>query len=118
MIGDDNLIYEIRGFNFQGEVSRNTSASNFNDIGIFVAFIGTFTNIRPSERQVRSFNWFLENSVQREVLIRNYTILSQEQLGMTESLANGIIEALNGTAEFYSCKFIKIFLRNCLLIFF
>lgn len=103
-MGDDDRIYEGRGFHFQGEVSRNTSVSSFNDVGIFVAFIGNFTDILPSAGQMKSFHWFLQNSVQREALAKDYKILSQDELIMTEPQPNGIIEALQEIDEFYSSE--------------
>lgn len=100
MIGDDGFVYEGRGFRFRGEVPRNVTTSDFGDVGIFVAFIGTFTENQPSARQISTFNSFLELSIRRDVLSQDYRILLQDQLNFNGSASRGLESFLEGQKEF------------------
>lgn len=106
LVGADGFVYEGRGFRFQGDLPENNLASSFEKIGIIVAFIGTFNDRQPNQRQIATFNDFLENSSRRDYLKSNYKILSQDQLIMTEPMAAGLHEALKTMERFTSCEFI------------
>lgn len=60
-IGGDGSILQGRGFQFQGQHSETTNGSSYNQIGIGVAFIGTFLESSPSEPQVEAFRDFICN---------------------------------------------------------
>lgn len=109
LVGDDGNVYEGRGFRFQGEESQNGSViSSFNDIGIHVAFIGTFINENdnPSFSQVMTFEAFLTDSVRRDFVVQNYTLLSQDQLLQTDPFAAGLLRALEDERKhFYASEF-------------
>jgi hypothetical protein len=144
MIGDDGFVYEGRGFRFQGEIANNNATSSFNDIGIFVAFIGTFSNRedpsqqglggragfavvcfltvpflfvvysfyfnqQPSEGQVTTLNRFLELSIKRDVLMRNYTLLLQDQLSLEYPQAEGLEQLLSERDDATSCEHFDFF---------
>jgi hypothetical protein len=119
LIGDDGFVYEGRGFRFQGEIASNDSTSSFDDIGIFVAFIGTFSNQQPSEGQVTTFNRFLELSTNRDVLMRNYTLLLQDQLSLEyplKAFAEGLRKLLDQRDDATLCERLDIFIELLLIL--
>lgn len=105
LIGDDGFVYEGRGYYFQGEIPSNKSLTNsFDDVGLIIAFIGTFTIVQPSLKQIGTFNAFLENSVRRDFLEEDYVLLLQDELVITElPSANGLAEVIKapGAQEKY-----------------
>lgn len=104
LVGDDGFMYEGRGYRFQGDLPENNLASSFEKIGIIVAFIGTFDDRQPSQRQIATFNEFLANSVQRDYLKKNYKIISQDQLVMLVPVAAGLLESLKLMNRFHPCE--------------
>ena len=78
LIGDDDNVYEGRGFDFQGEIVINGKENYFEESGIIVAFIGSFKNQQPSTKQVKTFDSFL-NRFEDKNITRDYTLLSQNQ---------------------------------------
>lgn len=110
MIGEDGNVYEGRGFELQGQASRNGSViSTFDDVGMYVAFVGTFNDNPPSLELVMTFQAFLDHSIRRDFIIQNYTLLLEDQLLQTEPFANGLFEALNDTAKFYQSENLNFF---------
>lgn len=104
LVGDDGYVYEGRGFEFQGEITKTSSASNFDDIGLFVAFIGTFADVEPTELQKSSLNDFLESSVRRDMIDENFIVLSQDQLTLSATPAQGLLEVTKSWNGFHSRK--------------
>lgn len=104
LIGDDGFIYEGRGYRYQGEITTTSSVSNYDDIGIFIAFIGTYDDAQLSNVQNNTLNEFLKYSVRRDMVAIDYIILAQDQLTLTESPAQGILTFSEARSDFYSCK--------------
>lgn len=124
MVGDDGIIYEGRGFRFQGEIPANEtdSATSFNEAGLIFAFIGTFnttdayseraiiqaksnsTNM-PSDLQIRMFNEFVSQSVRRGMIIRNFKILLQDQLVSSSNVSVGLLRAFENRAEYHKSNY-------------
>lgn len=115
------MVYEGRGFRYQGEIAsenfktpafndiyegrglryQEKIESSFDDIGIFIAFIGNFSTRPLSSRQVLCFSTFLDTSLRRDVLMRNFTLFLQDQLIGASSSANGILDFLLTRPEFH-----------------
>ena len=91
LIGDDDNVYEGRGFDFQGEIMINGKENYFEESGIIVAFIGSFKNQQPSTKQVKTFDSFL-NRFEDINITRDYTLLSQNQIihGHSEEFEKGL----------------------------
>lgn len=104
LIGDDGHVYEGRGFGHQGEVPQNNLTSSFDDIGLIIAFIGTFFDLQPSHGQLKTFGDFLDASVLDEVIEQNFPILLQDQLILAENPASGLHYALSSNPRLHSCK--------------
>lgn len=105
LIGDDGLVYEGRGFRFQGEIlSENSHISSFDDVGILIAFIGNFSIRTLSSQQVYALDTFLEYASRRDVLIDNFKLLLQDQLVETSVPADGLLDFLHSRQEFRECK--------------
>lgn len=105
LIGDDGNFYVARGFSTQGEIfSERPSTSAFNELGMFVAFIGNFTEQQPSNEMLESFDSFIDNLVSRELAVKDFTLLLQDQLALTKPDAVGLLNVLRSRQRFRSCK--------------
>lgn len=99
LIGGDGNTYEARGFTYKGEIPNSTTS--FDDVGIIVAFIGTFDKEKPSASQVTSFNRFLEVSLQQDLLKSDFVLLRDITLN---SSGSGLLEFLEEFEQFYNCN--------------
>lgn len=117
LIGDDEMVYEGRGFLYQGEIPSNGTLTNsFENVGLFIAFIGTFTTNSPSSGQILTFNNFIDNSVRRDFLEEEYVLLLQDELVTTEfPSANGIAEAMKEEDGYHKSIFLKVFKTTTIL---
>jgi len=106
LIGGDGIVYEGRGFLFQGESfsDGDEDSSSLNELGISVAFIGNFSIQEPSVVQLQTFQVFLEQSERQDWIDEDYLILLQDQLENKESTMNGLLEAMQSFERFHSRK--------------
>lgn len=95
LVGGDGNVYEGRGFYYQGEINRTDSINEIVNNGLVVAFIGNFTERQPSENQSRAFSTFLNNSVDRDMIQRNYNLSLDEN-----TMASGLNETLSENPHF------------------
>lgn len=102
LIGDDGSVYEGRGFKVQGKISHKNSVSSYDDVGIFVAFIGKFEDRQPSERMISTFKSFLAKTVNQDVLDKHFVLLMQDQLELINPLPKGLLEFLQTQNKFHS----------------
>lgn len=104
MIGDDGLVYVGRGWESCGEFSQKNAASAFDRLDfILVGFFGSFVEKPPSDRQIETFDKFIEQSRKRDLLV-NHTLLLQYQLTMTRPRAKGLRKAFECKRGFYPSK--------------
>jgi len=110
LIGSDGKAYEGRGFRFEGEHTSNPNGSNYNDLGIGIAFIGTFESKQPSSKQMKIFDTFIKTGMYQANIQDWYTIFLQDQLVKVEIPANGLLEALQHYWKLHT--FMKIIRRD------
>jgi hypothetical protein len=109
LIGGDGNVYEGRGFEFQGQHTANVNGSSYDEIGICIAFIGTYENQSPMEMQMNVFQRFVEFYVAEGILIHDYKIFFQDQLTKPAVVpADGLLNALTTLENFHSSA-----LRHC-----
>ncbi|XP_062128692.1 peptidoglycan-recognition protein LC isoform X6 [Drosophila sulfurigaster albostrigata] len=90
LIGGDGLVYEGRGWDTRGS---HTMGYNIDSIGI--TFMGTFTKISPTERQLVACQLLLEEGERLKKLVPDYRLYGHRQLSATESpgdILYGIIQ--------------------------
>ncbi|XP_023178745.2 peptidoglycan-recognition protein LC isoform X5 [Drosophila hydei] len=80
LIGGDGLVYEGRGWDYQG---AHTLGYNHGSIGI--SFIGTFIKIRPTDAQLHACQLLLAEGVRLKKLAPDYSLYGHRQLSATES---------------------------------
>lgn len=80
LIGGDNYVYEGRGWHKLG-----ACAKGFNDDSICIAFIGTFTNIAPTDQQLEIAQQLLRFGVRLNKLKVDYRLYGHRQMMATES---------------------------------
>lgn len=103
LIGGDGRVYEGRGYKFEGEHSMDVNASDYNDIGIGIGFIGNFTNYLGVQL-IETLEKFIKKSIDEEILSLNYLIFLQDKLVYKKSQAESLEIALNGIKNYYDGK--------------
>lgn len=104
LIGGDGSVFEGRGLKFEGEHTENVDGSNFNDIGICVAFIGTFNETKPLDKQIEGFHNFTVQYINDGLITEDYKIFFQDNLAKPKVPANALLEVVENFAEYYSSK--------------
>ena len=104
LIGGDGNIYEGRGFNFTGQHTQNLHATEYNSIGICVAFIGNYASIAPSANQINILSDFTRTFINREMIEENHIIISQDDLKYSTTRANSLNDAIEKLEKFRPCK--------------
>lgn len=106
LIGDDSNIYEGRGFERQGQHSSNEDATEYNSIGICVAFIGNYSSVELNETQINVFNEFLEYFLQKGIIVENYVLLSHDQLVYNENPADKLFDEIQNWSGFRKRRYL------------
>lgn len=104
LIGSDSKIYEGRGFEHQGQHTSNVDATEYNSIGIGIAFIGNYRNQKISESQENVLREFIEYFKKAGIIHENLTIILQDQLVKTQVPAKGLEESFATWKELRKCE--------------
>ncbi|XP_016840420.1 uncharacterized protein LOC100119638 isoform X5 [Nasonia vitripennis] len=80
MIGGDGLVYEGRGWDFEGAHTKG-----FNNRSLSIALIGTFTRMEPTKAQLYATQKLLEYGVENGKIRNDYRLLAHRQCMETES---------------------------------
>lgn len=110
LIGGDGTVFEGRGFYYEGEHTVKPHGSPYNDVGICVAFIGTFNENPPSAEQIESFHNFTEYFVHVGMIVEDHKIFIQDQLAMQNVTADALNEVVKTFEKFYSGESSPLFL--------
>ncbi|KAH8329683.1 hypothetical protein KR074_011557 [Drosophila pseudoananassae] len=95
LVGGDGQIYVGRGWHIQGQHVRGYGA-----ISISIAFIGTFVNVEPPERQIEAARRLMEEGVRLHKLHPDYHIYAHRQLSPTESPGQKLYELMKHWPRF------------------
>lgn len=128
MIGCDGTVYVGRGFESQGEIpsllsniTQNLIPSNasgkavdsfqamanedLDDENTFViAFIGNFSEQTPQPKMLQTFTNFLSRSVARDMIAKNYSFTTQNQLDSFYKATDALTVALSVLPHFNGMK--------------
>lgn len=104
LIDGNGRIFEGRGFQFEGEHTANPNGSSYNDIGIGIAFIGTFDDEPPSNDQIEGFHNFIDYYTKKQMIVEDHKIFSQDQLLNLEHPAKALLNVLKSFEKFHSSK--------------
>ncbi|XP_070500515.1 peptidoglycan recognition protein 3-like [Chironomus tepperi] len=110
LIGGDGMIYEGRGFNYEGQHSMNLDGTDYNSIGICIAFIGVYQADAPNASQLNLIELFLKTFIDLEIIDKDYIIVSQDDLvdnPVPATELNKAVKKLKNYRELY-----KIYRRN------
>ncbi|KAL7027117.1 hypothetical protein ACKWTF_005315 [Chironomus riparius] len=80
LIGGDGRIYEGRGIEFQGQHTANLDATEYNSIGICIAFIGNYQAIAPDSSQISLLAEFVDFYKKKGSIAEDYIIVLQDDL--------------------------------------
>jgi hypothetical protein len=87
----------------QGDHTANPFATNYNDIGICVVFIGTFETTNLSEIQVEAFESFVSHFITKNEIDENYKLFSQHQLTKMPKQATVLANEIANWNHFHAC---------------
>lgn len=104
MIGGDGRVYEIRGFMHQGNTTSSEFGSSFDNIGISVAFIGTFVDREPSESLLQTYFKFVPNAIRRDLLDDQYQVVFRDHLINADEPALGLLNVISKWSNFRHSK--------------
>lgn len=82
IIGDDGHVYEGRGFTQQGLIVRDDYLPHTDNSGLVIAFIGDYSSTEPSEDQKETLETFLAQSINRDMMDDDFTVLCQASINM------------------------------------
>lgn len=60
LISEDGRIFEGRGFAYEGQHTYDHSSTSYNSKAICVSFIGTYSNVSLTSKQVEAYNWLIQ----------------------------------------------------------
>jgi N-acetylmuramoyl-L-alanine amidase len=106
LIGGDGNIYEGRGFNYEGQHTHNLDATEYNSIGIGIAFIGNYAATSPNSSQIELLNDFIRTFVEHELIAEDHIIVSQDDLKYFQLKANALNEVIATVDNFRPCRLI------------
>ncbi|KAH8270086.1 hypothetical protein KR018_003804 [Drosophila ironensis] len=95
LVGGDGQIYVGRGWHIQGQHVKGYGA-----ISISIAFIGTFVNVEPPERQIEAAKQLMEEGVRLHKLHPDYRIYAHRQVSPTESPGQKLFELMKHWPRF------------------
>lgn len=90
LVGGDGNAYVGRGWTKEG---AHTYGYNYKSIGI--AFIGTFTNVKPPAQQIAACKYLIEKGVELGYIAKDYKLLAARQLQATESPGQLLFEEMH-----------------------
>lgn len=94
LVGGDGNAYVGRGWTKEG---AHTYGYNSKSIGI--AFIGTFTNVKPPPQQIAACKYLIEKGVELGYIAKDYKLLAARQLQATESPGLLLFEEMKSWAH-------------------
>ncbi|KAG5676720.1 hypothetical protein PVAND_006532 [Polypedilum vanderplanki] len=103
LIGGDGKVYEGRGFEFEGQHTANLHGTEFNSIGICIAFIGNYNVTSPNENQLNVLREFINHFISKE-LSEDYIIIKQDDLIYKSTKANALNEAIVNFENYYALQ--------------
>ncbi|KAG5676715.1 hypothetical protein PVAND_006528 [Polypedilum vanderplanki] len=101
LIGEDGKIYEGRGFEFQGEHTSNLYGTEFNSIGICIAFMGNYQSLSPILTPLIKF---IDYYLSYKVIDEDYKLFSQDDLIIRDDKAYALKDAIKGMDNFYELR--------------
>lgn len=104
LIGGDGNVYEGRGFNFTGQHTQNLESTEYNSIGICIAFIGNYQSIAPSRDQISLLRDFIRIFRNRQLIVEDHIIVSQDDLKYSATKADALNNAVKSLEKFRPCK--------------
>ena len=104
LIGGDGSIFEGRGIEFKGQHTSNVNGSSYDEIGICVAFIGTFEIISISTLQTESFSDLIKHFTDEGSITEDHKIFFHDQLAKPAIPADSLLEAVETFKNYYSGK--------------
>ncbi|XP_070503130.1 peptidoglycan recognition protein 4-like isoform X2 [Chironomus tepperi] len=102
LIGADGNVYEGRGFGYQGQHTRNIAATEYNSIGIMIAFIGNYKSTSPSLDQIILLENFIKFFQESGNISSQYLIFSQDDLMHRDLTADSLNSAVANMKNYHS----------------
>ena len=106
LIGGDGRIYEGRGIKYQGQHTANLDATEYNSIGICIAFIGNYQITVPVTTQISLLTRFIDFYNDNGSIADDYIIVLQDDLKYFSTKATALNAEIQKFEHFRSCEYI------------
>lgn len=118
LVGGDAKMYEGRGFEYQGQHTQNLNATEFNSIGICIAFIGNYTSIVPSFEQFDLLRDFIDIFVKNKIIANDYIVVLQDDLQYFPTKSTALNNVMRNLQNYRPCNLTDIFISLNLIFSF
>jgi len=106
LIGSDGRIYEGRGIEYQGQHTNNLDATEYNSIGICIAFIGNYQSISPDLTQINLLRGLIDFNKRKGLIADDYIIVLQDDLKYFVTRATKLNAAIKTLDNFRPRKYL------------
>jgi hypothetical protein len=98
-------MYEGRGIEYQGQHTYNLDATEYNSIGICIAFIGNYQSTPPDSVQISLLTGFIDTFKIKGLIADDYIIVLQDDLKYFSVKATRLNAAIETLDHFRPCKY-------------
>jgi len=105
LIGNDGRIYEGRGIEYQGQHTDNLDATEYNSIGICIAFIGNYQSTKPSSKQLNLLTELIDFYVRNKLIAEDYIIVLQDDLKYFPIKSEALNVEIEKLDHFRPCRY-------------
>jgi len=110
LVGGDAKMYEGRGFEYQGQHTQNINATEFNSIGICIAFIGNYTSTVPSFEQFDLLRDFIETFVKNQIIAKDYIVVLQDDLQYFPTKSTSLNNVIRNLQNYRPCNLTEAYI--------
>lgn len=97
LIATDGTVYEGRGFGREGQTTYEDSLTSFNTQAVSISFLVAESDEKPNLKQLETFCFFIEESIDDEKLSRNFKAFQRF------TLISSYFDAPNLNEDFETC---------------
>lgn len=97
LIAPDGSIFEGRGFSREGQHTFDYTKTSYNNGALGITFIGDYTERNLTADQVECFNYFIQKSIDDNMVKTDYKLYYKDQLAGT--LTSNVTDQLYETVK-------------------
>ena len=90
---------------YEGQHTANLDATEYNSIGICIAFVGNYETTAPNSTQLNLLTDFIEFYVKKKLIADDYIIVLQDDLKYFATKADALNVEIEKFSNFRPCKY-------------